>query len=215
MNRVERLVHTIRWVGIGALLLGSTSASGDPLETAGPTAREALALCRAADELPPAERSTLLATGLERAEQAVQAAPEDAAAHFAVFCNLGKRMQIERRTLWLLTALSDLKRARRELDAALELAPDFAGALAAKGEMLTELPGFLGGDTEEGERLLRRAVALDPDEPHMRIMLARLLQTTGKRDEARMNAAVALSILERAGPSTEMDSARTLIAGLD
>jgi hypothetical protein len=144
----------------------------------------------------------------------VRRARLDAVAHFAVFCNLGKRMQIEQHKLWLLTGVSELNRARRELDVALTLAPDFAGALAAKGEMLVELPGFLGGDPQEGERLLCRAIVLDPDEAQTRIMLASLLKATGRRDEARTHAAVALAILEHTGPSTEMDGARTLLAGL-
>ena len=145
----------------------------------------------------------------------MQEAPRDAVAHFAVFCNLGKRLQIEQHTLWLLSGLNELDRVRRELDVALELAPDYPAAVAAKGEMLAELPRFLGGDDEEGERLLRRAVGLAPDDPQIRVMLARLLHANGKPEEARMQAAVALDILERTGPSTEVDNVRTLVARLE
>jgi len=207
-------MQTIRRIVIGALLLCAPQARGQQLEPASTEAHEALVLCRAADGVPISERSTVLASGLDRAEKAVNAAPQDAVAHFAVFCNLGKRIQIEQHTLWLLAGLSDLNRARRELDVALTLVPDYAAALAAKGEMLAELPGFLGGDPQEGERLLRRAVALDPDDPHKRIMLANLLRTTGQREEARTHALAALAILEHTGTSNEMESARMLIVGL-
>jgi len=47
--------------------------------------------------------------------------------------------------------------------------------------MLVELPRLLGGDAQEGERLLRRAVALDPDDTRMRLMLANVAQAAGER----------------------------------
>jgi len=49
----------------------------------------------------------------------------------------------------------------------------------------------------------------------MRIVLASLLRATGQAEEARMHAAVALHILERTGPSTEVDNVRTLMARLE
>ena len=57
---------------------------------------DAVALCHEADQVPVAERSAVLARGLARAEEAVSADPQDAVAHFAVFCNLGKRLDMER-----------------------------------------------------------------------------------------------------------------------
>jgi hypothetical protein len=136
------------------------------------TASEALALCDAADAAPMSDRIELLSRGLERAEEAVRANPRDAAAHFAVFCNLGKRAELRRNTLGFFGILGDLGRIRREIDDTLVLAPDYPAALAAKGEMLTELPRFLGGNPEEGQRLLERAAALDPDDSRIRSMLA-------------------------------------------
>jgi hypothetical protein len=76
--------------------------------------------------------------------------------------------------------MSDIRRAKRELDVALTLAPEYPAALAAKGAMLMELPWFLGGDRNEGERLPQRAVALDPDDPQVRTMLTRTVVGSGR-----------------------------------
>src|SRR5262249_12348769 len=55
---------------------------------------EALALCRQADQAADHEKRDLLERGLAAAEAAVSADDTDAHAHFAVFCNLGKRMRL-------------------------------------------------------------------------------------------------------------------------
>lgn len=205
---------TARGIGVVAVLLGAAAAPAADPAGAGPAAREALAICQRADRVAPDERAALLTFGLQRAEAAVQADPRDAAAHLAVFCNLGRRLRA--RSGWgLLTAFGDLRRAREELDTALALAPDYPGALAAKGQMLAELPRWLGGDRQEAERLLRRAVALEPDDARMRLMLAGVLQEAGQRDEARLHARAALGVLERDGPEDELVTARTLVASLE
>ncbi|MFN8641772.1 MAG: tetratricopeptide repeat protein [Candidatus Binatia bacterium] len=213
MHPRTRVGTTIGRIGAGALVLWTATAGGRELASASSTAREALAICAAADAVPADERAAQLATGLARAEAAVQADPGDAAAHLAVFCNLGKRLRT--RTGWaLLTAFSDLRRARNAIDAALALVPDYPGALAGKGQMLAELPGWLGGDRQEAVRLLRRAVAIEPDDARMRLMLASALQAVGQRDEARAHALAALGSLERDGSEDDRETARTLVASL-
>jgi tetratricopeptide (TPR) repeat protein len=197
-----------------ALVLCAAVARGGQPEPVGPATTEALALCRESDQVSPAERWVVLARGLDRAEEAVRADPQDAAAHFAVFCTLGKRLRMKWRDEGLFAALGELGRVQREIDTALALEPDYAPALAAKGEMLVELPRLLGGDPREGERLLRRAVALDPDDPQMRLMLANALRSAGQRDQALAHASIALGILEHAGSASELADARGLVASL-
>jgi hypothetical protein len=123
-------------------------------------ALEAIALCNAAaGETDRATRSSLLDRGLALAEAAIDADDMDAAGHFAVFCNLGRRLQLGPLG-W--GNLLGVRRARREIDRALALAPNSAQVLTAKGVMLLQLPRLFGGDPTEGERLLRRALEVAP-----------------------------------------------------
>jgi hypothetical protein len=168
MNARAHVAIYRRRLVVALLLLYPTVVSAERSTTVSPTVHQALELCDAADSAPPSDRAAILTRGLERAEGAVEENPRDATAHFAVFCNLGKRTDLRRRTHGFLGLLGDVGRARRELEEALILAPDDPAALAAKGQMLTELPRFLGGDPAEGERLLRRAVALDPSAVEVR-----------------------------------------------
>jgi hypothetical protein len=138
----------------------ATSARADTLP--GSTrAHDALALCEASTRETDREvRLSLLDRGLAVAESAVEENEADAAAHFALFCNLGRRLQL--RSIGFHT-LFDIRRVRREIDRTLELAPRSPGVLTAKGLMLLQLPRLLGGDTSEGRRLIRRALDLDPE----------------------------------------------------
>jgi hypothetical protein len=134
---------TGRYIAAGLVLCAAVARGGQP-EPVGPATSEALAFCHEADRVSVAERSAVLARGLARAEEAVRAAPRDAVAHFAVFCNLGKRLEMERHGGGLFATLGDLHRVQREIDITLAVAPDYPAALAAKGEMLVELPRLLG-----------------------------------------------------------------------
>jgi hypothetical protein len=197
---------------VAALVLWAAAARGGEPEPGGPATRDAVALCHEADQVPVAERSAVLARGLARAEEAVKANPRDAVAHFAVFCNLGKRLEMERHGGELFATFGDLRRVQREIDVTLTLAPDYPAALAAKGEMLVELPRLLGGDRREGERLLRRAAALDPDDPRVRLMLANVAQAGSH--EALGHAAIAPPIRPERRIWSERVDARSVLASL-
>lgn len=145
-------------------------AAAEPVATG--DAREALARCYDADRLSDDARREALERGLLLADQALAASPDDPSAHFAAFCLRGKRVQLDGLSFRL---LGEIRRVRRHIDRALALAPDWPAALAGKGAMLLSLPRLLGGDADEGERLLRRAIALDPASTEARDTLARLL----------------------------------------
>jgi hypothetical protein len=96
MHSPGNAVTTGRYVAAALVLCAGVARGGQP-EPHGPATSEALALCQEADQVSVAERSAVLARGLDRAEEAVRADPQDAVAHFAVFCNLGKRLEMKRR----------------------------------------------------------------------------------------------------------------------
>jgi tetratricopeptide (TPR) repeat protein len=145
---------------IAVLVTGSAPSTRADTLPGSSRAREALALCDAAARRPDdATRSSLLERGLALAEAAVSADPADAAGHFAIFCTLGRRVQFHPLS-W--RSLGAVRRARRAIDRALALAPNSPQVLTAKGIMLLELPRLLGGDADEGGRLLRRALEVAP-----------------------------------------------------
>jgi tetratricopeptide (TPR) repeat protein len=174
-------------------------------------ARAALALCREIEQAREAEQPALLERGLVRAEVAVAADPDDPVAHLAVFCNLGKRL---RRDGISWHAFGAVRRLLREIDTALALAPDFAGALAAKGGLLASLPRFLGGDPREGERLVRRAISLAPDDVGARLTLVDVLEARGAHDEAQAEAEAALALVQHAVQAPELARTQAVVARL-
>ena len=180
--------HIGKVVGVIVVVLMLRSAalaeisSGAPGEAARGAAATALALCCEADQLSGAERQRVLMRGLGLAQDAAATDPSNAQAHFAVFCNLGK--QVQSRALGL-RDLGVIGHLREELDTTLALAPDDAGALTAKGAMLLALPWLLGGDVEQGMRLLRAALMKDPTNAPARRYLSAALRSRGAESEAR------------------------------
>jgi cytochrome c-type biogenesis protein CcmH/NrfG len=168
-----------------AVLLGATAtlalaraAAAQPSATS--ATEEAVALCRLAADPGPGQVG-LLTRGLAIAEAAVRADPGDGRAHFAVFCNLGRRA----RAVGGAFHPFEVARALHELDTAVRLAPDDPDVTAAKGAVLVDLPPLLGGDPAAGERWLRRALVLDPHNREARDYLAAALSRRGADEEAR------------------------------
>ena len=181
----------MRWWLLLCVLAVSARAADPPGTDA---SRRAHQRCVAANELAGEARTKALQESLAGADAAIAADDTDALAHFAAFCALGGLLRAEGISL---AAPLKLRRLRREVDRTLELAPDFADALAGKGQLLLNVPRLLGGDPAEGERLLRRALAIDPDWLGARLALVEALRARGATDEARREAAQALAIAER------------------
>jgi Flp pilus assembly protein TadD len=195
---------------LAVLVLAAAAEAADPAGS--PGSREALRLCHQADEPATTEaKRALLQRGLSLGEKAVASDEQDALAHFAVFCNVGRLTELDGLGP---KAYMSLRRMRREIDRTLELAPDFADALKGKGALLLDTPRLLGGDPGEAERVLRRALALEPDAFGTRLYLARALEARGAKEEARTRASEALAIAESRGDAADVAEARKLIVRL-
>jgi tetratricopeptide (TPR) repeat protein len=191
------------------VVLAGSAPAADPPGT--PSSREALALCNRAQDAPAGERPALLARSLTLADEAVGADEQDALAHFARFCALGEQARIAGASV---TSLLKLRPIRRAVERTLALAPDFAPALLGKGALLLKVPWPLGGDAAEGERLVRRALAVDPDYLDARMLLAETLADHGQKTEARAEAKRALETAERERDAGDVAAARRLLARL-
>jgi tetratricopeptide (TPR) repeat protein len=205
-------VRGVTLVGLAVATIAHVSApalAADPKGSA--RAEEALALCNKSDDVPTAEKAALLDRSLALAEEAIAADGADAKAHFAAFCALGHRMELDGTSVRSLFAL---RRLRQEIDRTLELAPDYSDAMVGKASLLLDAPRLLGGDATEAERLLRRALAIDPEYGSARLRLASALAGRGAKDEARVEARRALATAERKNDTAQAADARALLAKL-
>ncbi len=140
--------------------------------------RRAAVLCSEAAVMPPGTTALdRLGQALALAEVALLANPLDAKANFAVFCSIGRRVEIEGVGLF---GLKSLPRLRQAIEYALESEPNFLEALIAKGMLLVRLPWLLGGDSDEGSELIHRAVALDSNSVEAHLALGQALADQGE-----------------------------------
>jgi hypothetical protein len=202
-------------IAAGLLVLVGSAADGSARDvmlaedaTGSERARAAIASClRAGAEASEQKRDELLTRGLAEAEAAAKESEQDPKAHFAVFCNLGRKLQSEGASL---SAVAQIDRMKREIDRALALEPNFVDALAAKGAMLIQLPSLMGGDEAEGEKLIRRAVELAPDHPAARLELAKALAEKGEEREALSEAKEVVTLAQQRQKPAELREAQEL-----
>jgi hypothetical protein len=205
----QRLLVRVALV-VGLCSMPGFSAASDP--SAASMAQQALAECEAgrqSNDRP--DREHRFAHGAELAERAVAADEGSADAHFALFCNRGEAMRLDGESIRNVLAFRGLM---RELDRTLELQPNHAGALSAKGTFLVRLPRLLGGDVDRGEEILHRVIVLDPTAVTARIGLARVCEYRGRRDEGVEYARRALQFAKELGRADKVAEAQAMLAEL-
>lgn len=127
------------------------------------------------------------------AERAIELNEQSARAHFALFCTLGEQLRVDGENL---TSLFGFRRMMKELDRALELEPGNLDALSAKATFLVRLPSLLGGDQEQGERLLEMIIRRDPKSVNARLSLAKSYCSRGNHQPAIVLASEALQLAQ-------------------
>jgi tetratricopeptide (TPR) repeat protein len=144
---------------MSAVLMAGTGPVGAADREAERLAEAAIVLCNRADRLTADARPRVLRRGLGLAERAIKRDGTVGRAHFAVFCTLGKLVDLEG-VGW--RTVGSVRQVRRAIERALALAPDDVDVLVGKGALLLRLPRLLGGDQREAERYLARALEIDP-----------------------------------------------------
>jgi tetratricopeptide (TPR) repeat protein len=157
------------------------------------------------------DRQTHFQRGQELAKQAVAADDNSAAAHFALFCNMGELMRIDGESI---SSIFQLRRLMAELDKTLAIDPGHTDALSSKGQLLVRLPRLLGGDVQQGEAMLRQVVQKDPNAFASRLALAKTLEARGDREEALAFTTRALQIAREQGRADKVAEAQAILAEL-
>lgn len=179
------------FLSISLALIAEQASAGSPVQQLTANAMQECTQGRLANSR--ADRIHHFASGQALGEQAVETDESSPDAHFALFCNLGEQLRVDGESL---TSLFGFRRMMKELNRTLELAPDHLDALSAKGSVLTRVPGFLGGDKEKGESLLRHVISREPAAVNARLSLAKSYCAGGRHDEAVAIATKALDLAQ-------------------
>jgi tetratricopeptide (TPR) repeat protein len=196
------------------LVLASCPANGDSIADQVPDGKAAAEIreslrCLERGEAADEQKQKLFwySKGRALAEEALQKDDDSSDAHFALFANWGRIAVIE----GLLWNAPNLPTIRSHLDRALELEPDHAEAVAAKGALYLNLPSYLGGDMEKAEPYLVRAIRLDPQSAGTRLELAGYYLKMNRREEAAAQAEAALAIAQSEGKTHYTRRARDVL----
>ena len=205
----QRLLVRVAAAALLSSLIGGPSFAESQATT---LAKQSLVECETGRQaIDRNERAQRFAHGEELAKRAVALEESNADAHFALFCNRGEILRLDGESIRDVFALRGLL---RELDRTLELAPNHAPALAAKGTFLVRLPRMLGGDVDRGEAMLQRVIVLDPTTVSARLGLARVCEYRGQRDEGIEYARRALQFAKELGRADKVAESQAMLAEL-
>jgi len=149
--------------------------------------------------------------GINLARQAVSLDDTNVDAQFALFASEG-RVALSEGTI---PNPMNLYKARSQLDHILELDPNYADALAAKGGLYRQLPWALGGDLEVAKDCLTRAIELNPEAIGARIELAATYRDLGHPERARPLLVKAADIAKKQGRDQRLQQATELLAEIE
>ncbi len=197
------------WLALVLTLITGQASADTPVQRLTIEAMHECSLGRQAQTRT--DRIHHFASGQALGEQAVAADESSPDAHFALFCNLGEQLRVDGESL---SSLFGFRRMMKELNRTLELAPDHLDALSAKGTVLVRVPGFMGGDKEKGELLLREVIAREPASVNARLSLAKSYCAGGRHEEAVAIATRALDLAQELQRVDFIPEARQVLAQL-
>jgi len=175
-------------------------------------ARQALdCLRRGEDAATEAAKVSAYRDGIDLAKQAVRLDETNVDAQFALFASEGRVALSE----GIIPNPMNLYKARNQLDHILELDPNYADALAAKGGLYRQLPWALGGDLEVAEECLTRAIELNPEAIGARIELAATYRDMGYPERARPLLVKAVDIAKKQGRDQRLQQANHLLSEIE
>ena len=108
--------------------------------------------------------------GARAARRSLDIDDRSADAHFLYAANRGSAARLRGMSAGPFV----LKEIKDHVSRAIELDPGHARALQMMGGLLAELPWVLGGNGDDAQRYLQRAIAADPNYTNARLMLAKL-----------------------------------------
>lgn len=114
-------------------------------------------------------------------------------------------------------AMKRVKRARAELERALEISPEAlnGSAYTSLGALLYQIPGMMGGDDELAENYLRKGIQLNPDGIDSNYFYAEFLVEQQRWPEAREFLGRAAQAPAREGRELADEGRRGEVASLD
>ncbi len=182
-----------------------------PAAQAQDLAHQAMMCIRRAEDAPDeAAELAEFRAGVELARRALALDDGNAQAHFALFANEGSIMLRQGVTVNPVTLL----KANRELERTLEIDPQHADGLAAKGGMYHQLPWVLGGSLDKAQDYLERSLKIDPGMVGARIELAETYRDKGQPERGVPLLERAIEIAESQSRRRKAAEARALLAQL-
>lgn len=164
-------------------------------------------------ELPKKQRKKAFEVLAEQADSVVSAEPNSAEAHIWA----GIIYSTWAGESGMFSAMKRAKRAKAELERALELDPDalHGSAYTSLGALLYQLPGMMGGDDEQAEAYLRKGIELNPDGIDSNYFYAEFLADQDRYEESRQYLAHAAEAPARPGRETADQGRRQEIDALN
>lgn len=183
----ETAVQAVMFIATTFVILFSSGIS--PAEESDPLVHQAERTLRCA-ELRDVDETALAIyrRARDEAQTVLSRNPDSAGANFVYFAAQGRILMADGIAKNFMTLRSLDK---QYLDRALEIDPAYPNALAAKGGVLLDLPTLMGGDADEGLRLLKRANQINPSGVGTRVSLAKALARSGATEEALRQARTA------------------------